>query len=55
VQLSFTLPNGTSVTVQAVVWWKKAEVVGVRFDPSDQNRAHVQRWMDTQTLQVSNG
>ncbi|MBV9609895.1 MAG: PilZ domain-containing protein [Acidobacteria bacterium] len=53
VQLSFTLPNGQGVTVQAVVWWKRAEVIGVRFDPSDVNRVHVQRWMETQTSPVS--
>ena len=50
VQLSFTLPNGQRVTVQAVVWWKRAEVIGVRFDPADENRFHVQRWMETQTV-----
>jgi hypothetical protein len=49
VQLSFTLPNGQGVTVQAVVWWKRAEVIGVRFDPADQNRFHVQRWIEAQT------
>ena len=48
VQLSFALPDGQDVTVQAVVWWKRATLVGVRFDPSDGNRMHVQHWMDTQ-------
>ena len=53
VQLTFTLPDGQSVTVQAVVWWKRAGNVGVRFDPADQDRAHVQRWMDTQVVAVT--
>ena len=52
VQLSFTLPNGQGVTLQAVVWWKRAEVVGVRFDPADENCIHVKQWMDTQTAVV---
>jgi len=53
VQLSFTLPNGQGVTVQAVVWWKRAEVVGVRFDPADENRMHVQKWMNENVAVVT--
>ena len=48
VQLSFVLPNGQPVVIQAVIWWKRAELLGVRFDPSDRNRLIVAQWMETQ-------
>jgi hypothetical protein len=46
IQVSFALPEAASVTIQAVVWWKKGELLGLRFDPSDDNRLRVQRWFD---------
>ena len=44
VLLRFALPSGCRVTVAAVVWWKTRELVGVRFDPRDQNH-HIEKWI----------
>jgi hypothetical protein len=44
VLLTFALPSGCAVSVGAVVWWKRKELVGVRFDPRDRNRP-IQEWV----------
>jgi hypothetical protein len=44
VLLTFTLPSGRSVRVSAVVWWKTKDLVGVRFDPRDNNR-RIEEWI----------
>jgi PilZ domain-containing protein len=44
VLLIFTLPSGRPVKVGAVVRWKTKELVGLRFDPRDDNR-HIQEWI----------
>ena len=44
VLLTFALPSGCPVRVGAVVWWKTKELVGVRFDPRDDN-GHIQEWI----------
>ncbi len=46
VQVSFELPGAEVVVIQAVVWWKKAELIGIRFDPTDENRQRVLRWVE---------
>ncbi len=46
VQVSFELPGDEVVVLQAVVWWKKGDLLGVRFDPSDENRQRVLRWVE---------
>jgi hypothetical protein len=46
VQVSFELPGAEVVVIQAVVWWKKAELIGIRFDPTDDNRQRVLRWVE---------
>jgi PilZ domain-containing protein len=44
VLLIFALPSGCPVSVGAVVWWKTTELVGVRFDPRDENR-QIAEWI----------
>ena len=44
VLLTFALPSGFPVRVGAVVWWKTKELVGLRFDPRDDNR-QIQEWV----------
>ncbi len=44
VLLRFSLPSGSAVEVGAVVRWKTRELVGLRFDPRDQNR-HIYEWV----------
>jgi len=44
VLLAFALPGGYPVRLGAVVWWKKNGLVGLRFDPRDENR-HIEDWI----------
>ena len=44
VLLIFALPSGSPIKVGAVVRWKTKELVGLRFDPRDDNR-HIQEWI----------
>ncbi len=46
VQVSFELPGAEVVIIQAVVWWKKGDLLGIRFDPTDENRQRVLRWVE---------
>jgi len=49
VEVSFSLPpNGLMVVSRATVCWKRdsAEMVGIRFDPTDERRLEVKRWID---------
>jgi hypothetical protein len=51
VQVAFTLPPSLAVCIQAVVWWKRNKMVGVRFDPTDRNCQLVQRYLEMQIAQ----
>jgi PilZ domain len=44
VLLTFALPSGHPVRIGAVVWWKTADLVGLRFDPRENNR-HIEEWI----------
>jgi hypothetical protein len=44
VLVTFALPSGCPVRVGAVVRWKTHELVGLRFDPRENNR-HIQEWI----------
>jgi len=49
VEISFSLPpNGKLVVVRATVCWRRqdADMFGVRFDPTDERRLEVKRWID---------
>ena len=48
VKLSFTLPAGRELELDAVVWWKRDHRVGVRFDVRDGNCRHIQQWVEQQ-------
>ncbi len=45
VQLTFTLPEQTSVEVPAVVCHKRGEQFGVRFDPTYERRGVIEKWV----------
>ena len=51
VLLIFALPSGRPVKVGAVVRWKTKELVGLRFDPRDNNR-HIQEWIESSAVPV---
>lgn len=51
VLLSFALPTGSRIKVGAVVWWKTEELVGLRFDPRDNNR-DIQQWIQSSAVTV---
>jgi len=45
VQLTFALPSGCLLRVGAVVWWKRDDLTGLRFDPRDNYRA-IEEWIE---------
>jgi c-di-GMP-binding flagellar brake protein YcgR len=45
VQLSFTLPDITLIEIPAVVCHTRGQQFGVRFDPTHQRRAVIERWV----------
>ena len=50
VELFFTLPSGPDIHVGGVVWWKKSDAVGVRFDFSEarqQIESYIQQRAET--------
>ncbi len=48
VQVTFELPNLGQISLRAVVSWirKEDEMIGVRFEPTDEFRPAVRRWID---------
>ena len=46
VQLSFAL--GAPISLQAVVWWKRDKLTGLRFDPNDRNRRLVEEFVSAE-------
>jgi len=49
VRLSFTLSPGLELKLDAVVWWKRDQRVGIRFDPRDgKSRLIIQQWVEEQ-------
>lgn len=45
VQISFELGSPPPISLQAVVWWRRDKLTGVRFDPSDRNRKLVEQFV----------
>jgi hypothetical protein len=50
IQLSFSLPE-QHITVPAVVWWRKGNVIGVRFDVTDERRLWISKWVEEQAVE----
>ena len=49
VRLSFTLSPELELKLDAVVWWKRDQRVGIRFDPRDgKSRLIIQEWVEEQ-------
>ncbi len=45
--LSFTLPNGKAIRCGAtVIWFHPPELIGIRFEQTDERRFDVRRWID---------
>ena len=51
VQISFALGSQVHISVQAVVWWKRNHLTGLRFDPHDRNCKLVKEFVEAQTRQ----
>ena len=47
VEVSFALMTLPRVNVRGVVSWCKPKSIGVRFDPADDRRQTVKRWIDS--------
>jgi len=47
VEVSFALMTLPRVNVRGVVSWRKPKTIGVRFDPADDRRQTVKRWIDS--------
>lgn len=48
VKVAFTLPAGRGLKLDAVVWWKRDQRVGIRFDPRDGGCRLIQHWVEEQ-------
>lgn len=48
VKVAFTLPAGRELKLDAVVWWRRDQRVGIRFDLRDGNRRFIQQWVEDQ-------
>ena len=48
VQISFALEPRMAISLQAVVWWKRDQLTGLRFDPNDRNCKLVQQFVEAQ-------
>ena len=48
VELEFVLPPGETAYVHAVVWWRKGDLIGVRFDYADESRLRIKDWLRAQ-------
>jgi len=46
IQITFTVPPDSKITLDAVVWWKQGKRIGVRFDPGDANRLVVDQFVE---------
>ncbi|MGZ4834387.1 MAG: PilZ domain-containing protein [Terriglobales bacterium] len=44
-QLTFSLPDACLIEIPAVVCHKRGDLFGVRFDPTHQRRAVIERWV----------
>ncbi|MFY9680795.1 MAG: PilZ domain-containing protein [Candidatus Sulfotelmatobacter sp.] len=47
VEISFSLLTLPRVNVRGVVTWHKSKALGIRFDPTDDRRQKVKKWIDT--------
>lgn len=55
VELEFVLPPSQAACVHAVVWWRKGDVIGVRFDYNDDSRLRIKDWLRAQAAQLAPG
>ncbi len=55
VELEFVLPPSQPANVHAVVWWRKGDLVGVRFDYTDESRLRIKDWLRAQAAQLAPG
>jgi hypothetical protein len=48
VEISFELGAPPPISLCAVVWWKRDNLTGLRFDPSDRNRKVVEQFVSAE-------
>ena len=53
VELEFVLPSEQPTSIHAVVWWRKGDMIGVRFDYADEGRARIKDWLRAQAAQLA--
>ena len=53
VELEFVLPPGQAATVHAVGWWRKGDMIGVRFAYADESRLSIKDWLRSQAAQLA--
>ncbi|HUK86039.1 MAG TPA: PilZ domain-containing protein [Terriglobales bacterium] len=51
VEVEFVLPSAQPTSVHAVVWWRKGDMIGVRFDYADESRLRIKDWLRAQAVQ----
>ncbi len=47
IQVDFTLPEADTISIPAVVSYKKGEAIGLRFDPTHHERHSIRKWVDS--------
>ena len=46
--VAFVLPSGLNISIPAVVWWRRRNVAGFRFDVYDKQLPSIRRWVEDQ-------
>ena len=44
--VAFVLPSGQNISIPAVVWWRRRNVAGFRFDVYDKQLPSIRRWVE---------
>lgn len=52
IHVDFTLPDHRSISIPAVVSYKKGEAIGLRFDPTHHQRHAIEKWVNN-TVQAN--
>lgn len=46
IQVNFTLPEAATISIPAVVSYKRGEAIGLRFDPTHHERHSIEHWVN---------
>jgi hypothetical protein len=52
VTVTFEISAATPLKIDAVVWWKRDKLIGIRFDPADGNRHQVESYVSAKLAEA---